>query len=256
MKEIGEYLRKVREEKKISLKDVQEATKISMRYLEAIDRGDFNGIPGEVYRKGFLVNYANMIGLDGQEILQKYNDLRTNQEEQIRLAQIAREEEEKNRSKININWPREVYLTFVAVMIGTLIIVSFFAFSSYKQESIEASVVSDSKSVQPNHTEPTNAASTSEPKSKLVAPITVYAEFTRKVWVSVYADGDYLFGSEGFIYDPSTPTQLWVAQKYMVIETGNAGGLSLNFNGNDLGPLGGKGETKTIRLTPKGLTAP
>ena len=144
MREIGEYLRKVREEKRISLKDVQEATKISMRYLESIDRGDFNGIPGEVYRKGFIVNYANAIGLDGQEVLQKYNDLKTEQEEQIHLAQLAREEEEKNRSKIKLNWPKEVYLTFVALMIGTLIIVSLFAFSSYNQEGIEEASANDS----------------------------------------------------------------------------------------------------------------
>lgn len=245
MKEIGDYLRKVREEKQISLKDIQEATKISMRYLETIDRGDFNSIPGEVYRKGFIVNYANALGLDGQEVLRKYNDLKTAQEEQIRLAQLAKEKEEKNKSKITINWPKEVYLTFVAMMIGTLIMVSFFGFSTFNQKGMEATAATL------DGTDSDSAIDT-----KLVAPITVYAEFSRKVWVSVKADGEYLFGAEGFIYDSSTPAQLWVAQKEMVIQTGNAGDLILNVNGEDIGVLGEKGESKTIRLTPKGLQAP
>lgn len=85
MKEIGVYLRKEREARKIRLEDVQEITKIRLRYLQAIEEGDLEVIPGEVYRKGFIASYANAIGLDGQEVVEKYNNLKLEQENQARL---------------------------------------------------------------------------------------------------------------------------------------------------------------------------
>jgi cytoskeleton protein RodZ len=54
MKELGEFLKKTREEKGISLKDIQDRTKIRSRYLEAIEKGEFQIVPGEVYLRGFL----------------------------------------------------------------------------------------------------------------------------------------------------------------------------------------------------------
>jgi cytoskeleton protein RodZ len=85
VKEIGVYLRKEREARKIRLEDVQEITKIRLRYLQAIEEGDLEVIPGEVYRKGFIASYANAIGLDGQEVVEKYNNLKLEQENQARL---------------------------------------------------------------------------------------------------------------------------------------------------------------------------
>ena len=77
------------------MKDVQEATKIRLCYLEAMERGDFDQIPGEVYRKGFIINFANAIGLNGQEILQRYYILKADQEEQVRIAQGEMAADEK-----------------------------------------------------------------------------------------------------------------------------------------------------------------
>ena len=72
MREIGEILRKKREEKGLSYKDVQEAIKIRAYYLSAIEAGNFEAIPGEVYLKGFITNYATFLGLDRNEILNQY----------------------------------------------------------------------------------------------------------------------------------------------------------------------------------------
>ena len=64
-KELGEYLKISRENAEISLEQVQKQTKIRIKYLKAIENGDFSVIPGgEVYIKGFLKNYADSIGLN------------------------------------------------------------------------------------------------------------------------------------------------------------------------------------------------
>lgn len=107
MKEIGEYLRQVRTEKNISLNDIQEATKIRKHYLEAIENGDFEAIPGEVYRKGFLVNYANAIGLDGQEILARYNQAKQPKIEP-NIPEIKKEAKPVRKSEKPVKKPEPV----------------------------------------------------------------------------------------------------------------------------------------------------
>ncbi len=74
MKELGEYLKKSRKEKGISLEVLEEKTKIRKRYLQAIENGRFDLIPGQIYLKGFLKSYADAIGLNSTEILQTYKN--------------------------------------------------------------------------------------------------------------------------------------------------------------------------------------
>lgn len=242
MKEIGDYLRRVREEKNISLKDIQEATKISMRYLEAIDRGDFNGIPGEVYRKGFLVNFANTIGLNGQEILQRYNQIKASQEEEVRVAQCQATLQEKNTRGLDNEQMKGIYLGVVVALIGILIILSFVGFSSFRQGELKETSVSET--------------ATSEAKTEnFPAPITVSAVFKESIWIVIKADGEYPLGAGGVNFDSSQPKQIWTAQREMIITMGNPAGLILTFNGKELGQLGERGVKKTVKLTPQGLEA-
>ncbi|HEX7715065.1 MAG TPA: RodZ domain-containing protein [Bacillota bacterium] len=250
MKEIGEYLHRVREEKNISLKEVQESTKISLRYLEAIDKGDFESIPGEVYRKGFLVNYATALGLDGQDILKKYYELKAQEEEQQRKVQLEQAIQNKNTPVINLNWSKEVYLGIVAVLIASLIIISFFAFPSFNNTPYvtEEEAVSGEPAEQPVEDSQGRIN-----KQLLPAPIAVYASFKEAVWVSVKADGVYLYTSDGTTIDPSSPKLLWTAQRELEIRLGNPAGVNLSFNGKDMGKLGERGVVKLFKFTPKGL---
>ncbi|WP_302116769.1 RodZ family helix-turn-helix domain-containing protein [uncultured Limosilactobacillus sp.] len=72
--EIGKILRKAREEKGYTLDDLQQMTKIQKRYLIAIEDENFDELPGDFYVRAFIKQYANMVGLDGNELLQKYDD--------------------------------------------------------------------------------------------------------------------------------------------------------------------------------------
>lgn len=61
---VGEELRNKRIEKGLSLEEVETATKIRVKYLEAIENENFDLIPGRVYVKGFIKNYAKFLGVD------------------------------------------------------------------------------------------------------------------------------------------------------------------------------------------------
>lgn len=73
MKDIGRQLRAKRDELGLTLEQIQAETKIRRRYLEALETGNEDLIPGEVYVKGFLRFYANFLGLDGQALVKEYN---------------------------------------------------------------------------------------------------------------------------------------------------------------------------------------
>ncbi len=73
MKQIGKELKEVREEKGISLEEVAEKTKIQPRFLKAIETGNWEDLPEEVYLRGFLRTYADALGLDGKEFVDSYN---------------------------------------------------------------------------------------------------------------------------------------------------------------------------------------
>jgi cytoskeletal protein RodZ len=73
---LGEKLKTAREGKGLSLDDAGKETKITIRYLEALEKEDFSGFPGEAYITGFLRNYGAYLDLDVQELLSIYYALK------------------------------------------------------------------------------------------------------------------------------------------------------------------------------------
>jgi len=72
MSELGALLRRAREERNLSLDDIQELTKIRKRYLEAIESGDYRVLPGTFYVRAFVKNYSEAVGLEPDEVLRLY----------------------------------------------------------------------------------------------------------------------------------------------------------------------------------------
>jgi cytoskeleton protein RodZ len=73
MFEIGSSLREARERRGLELDAVQRALRIRRRYLEALESDRFDQLPGEVYARGFLREYAEYLGLDGSIYVEEYN---------------------------------------------------------------------------------------------------------------------------------------------------------------------------------------
>ncbi len=67
-KTIGELLRAAREEKKLTVEQVNKETRISVQTIRSLERDDFGAFPSETYLKGFLRNYAEFLGLDGNAL--------------------------------------------------------------------------------------------------------------------------------------------------------------------------------------------
>ena len=85
--ELGEYLKRTREEKGKSIDEVVEATKIRSRYVQAIETGDLSVLPGIVYARGFVRGYADYLGLDGAKIANQYLGNSAEQAQEDRVSQ-------------------------------------------------------------------------------------------------------------------------------------------------------------------------
>ncbi|MBD0326229.1 MAG: helix-turn-helix domain-containing protein [Pyrinomonadaceae bacterium] len=68
----GEELRLAREARGISLREISEQTRISVRYLEAIESNDYKRLPGGIFNRSFIKAYAKYVGYDEQAALEGY----------------------------------------------------------------------------------------------------------------------------------------------------------------------------------------
>lgn len=69
---IGQELQEARLEKGLSLDDIQQVTKIQKRYLQAIENGQFDQLPGPFYERAFVRQYANAVGLDADSFIKDH----------------------------------------------------------------------------------------------------------------------------------------------------------------------------------------
>ncbi len=68
----GEELKRERELREITLREVSESTKISLRYLEALEQNEFENLPGGVFNRGFVRAYSQFIGVDPETMVDAY----------------------------------------------------------------------------------------------------------------------------------------------------------------------------------------
>ncbi|MDN4523385.1 helix-turn-helix domain-containing protein [Fictibacillus fluitans] len=73
MTELGDFLREKREEKGFSLEQLQTETKIQKRYLQAIEEGRYEVLPGSFYARAFIKNYSETVGLDYEEVFERFD---------------------------------------------------------------------------------------------------------------------------------------------------------------------------------------
>ena len=91
LESFGEELRRLREQKEMSLAAISEATRISEKMLEAIEAGKFSVLP-QTYIRAFLRAYARVLEVNPEEILKRYDavnqEIRVAAEERVKRSCI------------------------------------------------------------------------------------------------------------------------------------------------------------------------
>ena len=65
-------LKKIRISSGLEIDDISRATCITARYLKAIEEGDFSDIPGDIYTRGYIKEYAKYLGVPFSEAIKEY----------------------------------------------------------------------------------------------------------------------------------------------------------------------------------------
>jgi Helix-turn-helix domain/Glucodextranase, domain B len=118
---LPERLYAARERKGVDLYRAERDTKIRARYLGALERGDYKELPGAVYTKGFLRNYALYLGLDPEDVLAQWRHERGDGKEQPPAIVVPRA----------ISAPRKGLTFSPGLVVAALLTVVIVAFGAY-----------------------------------------------------------------------------------------------------------------------------
>ncbi len=129
----GRYLQTHRRAKGMSLEAVAQKTKISMTCLRHIENEDGAGLPAPTFVKGFIRAYADVVGADAQDALNRYE---ANNEVQQRQSKSDRE----GADRPGAFWGRMllVFLLLAGLIVGTIYIIQHLDRSAQSDPTDEA----------------------------------------------------------------------------------------------------------------------
>ncbi len=242
MASLGQELRRERELRGISLKEISDSTKIGIRYLRALENDNLEILPGRFFTKGIIRAFAKHLGLDEESVLNKYY-------EDILLREQLQEKEKKKKEHDSGETPRGVTRMIpygVGLTIVVLVILSFFILRPRKSEPLEETSL-PAGSLQG---ELPQTPSSFQLEHYQGDRIRLQLSFKERTWIQVYADGELMLDG---IKNPGETTDIRASEE-LLIHLGNAGGVIYNLNNRQGRPFGSRGAVvKNIRITPENL---
>jgi len=246
-----EELQSAREAKGISIQEISATTLINPKFLEAIEQGNFTILP-QTYVRAFIREYAQVVGLNPQETLRKYEEATTGvhhplggtadtgeggHDEYTTVAPpvVVREEPRKDRWKI---------LTRAATGVAVIAAAALVVYQIFLHKEPAPPVETPFQSVVAENEQRARQAA-AEPVRRPPQPapaashdsLTLRAVVLDTVWLQIVIDQeaprDYIF--------PPRSRALWKARERFRLTLGNAGGIEFTLNEKPLGALGKRG---------------
>lgn len=115
---MADKLKQARISKEISLEEMSQATKIQIKYLEILEEGDYQKLPGDIYAKAWLKLYADFLSLDVNELLADYKIEKSVRD---KLIKVSKPKEQKSFSNYNILKPNFLKVLAIAGLVLVLL---------------------------------------------------------------------------------------------------------------------------------------
>lgn len=234
--EVGSILRQAREARGLTLQQVEEETKIRLRYLVALEEENFALLPGRFFAKSFLRTYARYLGLDAEALVARFEDLYPPEKEEA-AAPVLPSSQRGIRSTGKRRAPRLAYALMGLVCVFLLL--SWGAAQLGHREALRG-VPQESAplagTMPPAAGEAGQLPSAEAPRTEGVNM--VLRVFDESCWMRVEVDGRTAFTGEVLANESKT----FQAKERIHIKLGNAGVVNVQINGRDLGVLGERGQ--------------
>ncbi len=281
MERLGQYLRSERGKRGMSLEEVSARTRIRLQTLEALERDDYPALPAEVTVKGFLRAYARCLELNEQEVLARYQAFAA---EYFKVAPDADPVGPAVRSSRSHAWQQRLTVVGLSAAALMVVISSVVALSPRSQPEQHPTDISAPMELPPPIVPPAPMPSAGEPvagepaagepageaapDAPPSAPPTIVPEpttapreavrnqqlavtATEPSWVQVTIDNGE---TREALLQPGERVG-WAAAETFKLTVGNAGGVTVEYNGQPLPSLGPSGRVRTVVLPRVALNA-
>ncbi len=240
MGSFGENLRRERDVRGVSLREIAEGTKISVRFLQALEEDRLDVLPGGLFPRAFVRQYALFLGLDPERIVHEFVAAHGQPAPERKVVPAP-----ERRPRLSLG---RVFLAAVAVL-AVLLTFRRGREPERARPLPTPTAVAAAPAVLPTdrvYPSPELASAAAETGDGLVLTMTAQQD----CWVEVRADGATVINrvlAEG-------ESQRLEARGEIVLSVGNAGGLSIRVNDRPALPLGRSGEVrKNIVITRQNL---
>ncbi|MCU4919250.1 MULTISPECIES: helix-turn-helix domain-containing protein [Bacillus] len=140
MTELGQKLKEARGTKGLSIDQLHEITKIQKRHLVAIEEGNYDVLPGAFYARAFIKQYADAIGLNGEELLVEYQST-IPQSEKRDVPQVSTGQKTQETMQKSSSWPiadhmPKILVALLVIAVGVVIWFVFQALTGKDDEKV------------------------------------------------------------------------------------------------------------------------
>jgi len=259
---VGEALRRARQEQGLDVSTVAARTKISARYLEAIEADDRKALPSGFFYKSFVDQYARALSLDTREIGAEVDRILS---ADAPLPLPGQENTDSRYLPPVTATPRfrnrGLYATLAAFAALALVVLGCSAVYVWwhnlrSTATAKAAVTQPAQPVSTASAVPVSLEHSARPApSPAAAPVTPVASDAKvlldlmareETWLSVSSDGKPVF--QGLLQPNQSKTV--EGKQFAKLRVGNAGGLEVRLNGRLLGTLGERGQVLVVLFTP------
>ncbi|MEE2777935.1 MAG: RodZ domain-containing protein [Acidobacteriota bacterium] len=235
----GGWLRRQREMRDMSLREISDVTKIGLRYLEALEQNRFSTLPAPVFARGFLRQYAKYVGLDPDEVV---NYFIVAQHDDDSEGQPQR----RRRLHSTTHWAYGLVLTGAVVgLFGVVALLAFWAERRSPRAAEPPPIAA------PVFSAPAVPSLRSEPVREATAPLEVTLDFTQTCWVEALVDNRDRI-SELRVQGESLRLQ---ARESVSLTLGNAAGVRIEVNGQPFEIAGQGDSVRDLQITLDSLAA-
>ncbi len=239
MASLGQELKRERELRGISLREIADTTRIGLKYLQAIEDDQFHLLPGSFFIRAILRSYAKAIGLDENQVLNRYQEIQCQEDETIG-ARVR----EKPRSRVQLFPRTKRTLIGVAILVSVSVLL-LVVVRWPEKKPVSPSSLPEVSTISPAPA-PAVESSNSQPALPEKSDLEVEALFAEETWIRVLADGVLVF--EGI--KSQGESLRFSGLREMELSLGNAGGLTMFINGQKAKPFGPRGTVrKDIKIT-------
>ena len=259
---IGAKLRKERLARSLSIDDISRDTRIQPRFLEAIESDDYSSLPGIVFARNFVRQYALALGIDAEPLLTALPKFDQSQAPlptppvRSRPKSSYRRERQIHALVTSGVWVAilggagiGVYLHFHHVRnIPTVQAHSVAAVKTSPAPAVAQARVPEAVKPAPQTRNASRTAAAIPGAADPTAPVQVSLTAHARAWIQLIVDGKTEFVG---ILNPNE-TRAVSAMEQVHLLTGNAGALTVSLNGKTLDSLGRFGQQREVRLTAEG----